>query len=202
MSGRVVHVAGTRSFAAEAVEYAEDAGYSVAALLEPRDPERVGTTVHGRPVMALDDPAPAGGLAIVGTGDVERGEVVGRLAAAGWEPASIVHPAAHVSASCSIGPGVLIAPGVVVGAHVRIGAHAVIGRGALIGHDTEIADLATLGPGANVAGNTRIGPGAFVAMGAVVRDHVSVGDGAMVAMGAVVTRDVGARARVRGLPAR
>ena len=39
-------------------------------------------------------------------------------------------------------------------------------------------------------------------MGAVVTDHVSIGERALVSAGAVVVRDVPAKTRVQGVPAR
>lgn len=202
MSGSVV-VAGTRSFAAEVVDFASDAGLTVTALLEPHDRERVGDTIHERPVLWLDD-GPAGGTdrVLVGTGDTDRRDVVARLAAAGFTPATLVHPRAHVALTATVGVGALVAPGVVVGARSSVGEHVVAGRGSLVGHHTSLGDYATLGPGANVAGNVEVGEAAFVAMAAVVRDHVTIGAGATVAMGAVVVSDVAAGAQVRGLPAR
>jgi sugar O-acyltransferase (sialic acid O-acetyltransferase NeuD family) len=202
MRGDVV-VAGTRSFAAEVIDFATDAGLTVTALLEPRDRERVGERIHERPVLWLDD-GPGSGVdrAIVGTGDTDRRDVVARLAAADFRPATLIHPRAHVAPSAVVEAGALVAPGVVVGAQSILGEHVVGGRGSLVGHHTTLAAFTTLGPGANVAGNVKVGEGAFVAMGAVVRDHVTVGDGATVAMGAVVVSDVAAGAQVRGLPAR
>ena len=199
MSGAPLHIAGTRTFAAEVLDFALDAGLEVAGLLEPYDRERVGTTIHDRPVAWLEETPP--GRALVGTGDNDRREIVRRLLDAGWEVTGLVHPRAHVAPSASVGASALLGPGVVVGARSEIGAYAVLGRGALVGHHTTIGEHATLGPGANVAGNVRVEPGVFVGMGALVRDHVSLGAGAVVAMGAVVVRDVPEDTEVRGVPA-
>lgn len=198
-----IWIAGTRSFAAEVAGYAREAGLELAGLLEPNDRDRIGGTVHGLPVAWLEDAgAEAGTPALVGTGDRDRREVAARLEAAGFRPATLVHPTAHVPARTEIGPGTIVAPGAVIGAEVRIGRQVVVGRGSLVGHHTHVGEFATLGPGANVAGNSRLGPDAFLGMGAVVRDHVTVGAGAVVAMGAVVIGDVEPSAEVRGLPAR
>jgi sugar O-acyltransferase (sialic acid O-acetyltransferase NeuD family) len=203
VSAREVHVAGTRTFAAEVVDFARDAGLDVAGLLEPTDRARVGQTIHGLPVAWLDDgPVRPGAIALLGTGETARRPLVERLRAAGWRPGALVHPRAHVAPSASVGEGSLIAPGVVIGACAGIGEHVVVGRGALVGHHTTIAEFATLGPGANVAGNVRVEADALIAMAAVVRDHVTVGASAVVAMGAVVVGDVSAGTEVRGVPAR
>lgn len=191
---------GTRSFAAEVVDFAAETGLVIAGLLEPFDRDRVGTTIHDLPVSWLEETGAA--RALVGTGERSRRLIVGRLRAAGWTIDGLVHPKAHIARSSTVGDGAIVAPGVVVGARARIGDHVVLGRGALVGHHTEIGSFATLNPGANVAGNVRIGKDAFVGMGAVVREDVTVGASAVVAAGAVVVGDVDDAAEVRGLPAR
>ncbi len=201
MNESEIFVAGTRTFAAEVVGYATEAGFRVVGLLEASQRERIGETIHELPVAWLEDVRPDGRPAVVGTGDSARREVVQRLTAGGWETVPLVHPRAHLPATTTVGVGAIVAPGVVVGAHSIIGEHVVVGRGCLVGHHTEIGAFATLGPGANVAGNVKIGTDVFVGMGAVVRDHVTVGAGAVIAMGAVVIGDVPADTTVRGVPA-
>jgi sugar O-acyltransferase (sialic acid O-acetyltransferase NeuD family) len=197
-----VYVAGTRTFAAEVIDFAQDAGLEVAGLLEPYDRDRVATTIHDRPVSWLDDgPSGDSRLVLVGTGEIARRKVVGSLLEAGWQIVTLVHPRAHVAPSAVVGQGVILSPGVVIGARSRVGDYAVLGRGALIGHHTELGPFCTLGPGANVAGNVHIEPDVFIGMGALVRDHVRVGASAVIAMGSVVVRDVSEKAAVRGLPA-
>jgi sugar O-acyltransferase (sialic acid O-acetyltransferase NeuD family) len=197
-----VYIAGTRTFAAEVVDFVRDAGLELTGLLEPYDRDRVGTTIHDQPVTWLEDtPRGDARLALVGTGEPARREIVDRLGRAGFQLATLVHPTAHVAPSATVGTGAMLGPGAVVGARSAIDDHAVLGRGALVGHHTEIGPFATLGPGANVAGNARVGPDAFIGMAAAVRDHVNVGAGAIVAMGAVVVADVPDRAQVRGVPA-
>jgi sugar O-acyltransferase (sialic acid O-acetyltransferase NeuD family) len=200
MTPRAIYVVGTRSFAAEVVDYASAAGFEVAGLLEPYDRDRVGTEAHGLSVTWLEDTGHV--AAAVGTGERDRRPVVERLEAAGIEPVTVVHPAAHVSPSARIREGCVVGPAAVVGAATELGRHVVVGRGALVGHHVVVGDYATLNPGANVGGNSTIGSGALVAIGAVVRDHVRVGASALVAAGAVVVGDVADGVEVRGLPAR
>jgi sugar O-acyltransferase (sialic acid O-acetyltransferase NeuD family) len=203
MTQRGVHVVGTRSFAAEVVDFARDAGVHVLGLIEAYDGAATGDVVHDLPVTRLDEvPAGEPRTAVIGTGETDRRELVDRMGAAGWHVIGLIHPRAHVAPSSAVDPTALIGPGVVVGARARIGAHTVLGRGALVGHHTEIGDFCTLGPGANVAGNVRVDDGTLIAMGAVVRDHVTVGAESVVAMGAVVVGDVPPAAEVRGVPAR
>ena len=198
--GRKIFVAGTGSFALEAVEYARETGLEVAGLVELVDPERVGTEIHGLPVVAVDA-CGAGDEVVVGAGGDRLGHWA-LLAEHGWAPTSVVHPAAHVSPSAVVAPGTVVAPGAVVGAASRIGPHALVGRGALVGHHARIGAGVTLNPGANVAGNTVVGDGAVVGMGALVSNGIEIGAGAVVAAGAVVVRPVEPRTRVQGVPAR
>jgi sugar O-acyltransferase (sialic acid O-acetyltransferase NeuD family) len=197
-----VYVAGIRSFAAEVIDYARDAGLSVAGLLAPAGDGSAHDPVHGLPVYGIDDDPGGSRRVIVGTGDPARREIVARLESAGWRPFTLVHPRAHLAPSARVGDGVLVAPGVIVGAYSTLGDHVVLGRGTLVGHHTDIGPFATLGPGANVAGNTRVGPDAFLGAGAVVRDHVTIGVSAVVGMGAVVVGDVAPETHARGVPAR
>lgn len=200
MSAGRLYVVGTRSFAAEIAEFAEDGGFDVVGLLEPYEEERAGSEIHGLPVSWLEATEPTFPVAIA-TGERSRREIVARVVEAGFELATLVHPRAHVSRRATIGSGTVIAPGVVVGAHARIGENVLLARGVLVGHHTTIGPFATLNPGANVAGNVDVGADAFLAMGAVVRDHVRIGPAAVVAAGAVVVRDVPAGLEVRGVPA-
>ena len=183
-----LYVVGTRSFAAEVAEYASDTGLRVAGLLEPFDRGQVGTTIHDLPVTWLED-TPAG-RALVATGEPSRRLIVGRLRAAGWTIAGLIHPRAHLARSTHVGEGTIVAPGAVLGARTWIAEHVLIGRGALVGQQTQVGAFATLDPGANVGGNVRIGDDASVRMGAVVRDHVVIGASAVIGAGAVVSRDV------------
>jgi sugar O-acyltransferase (sialic acid O-acetyltransferase NeuD family) len=192
-----LHIAGTGSFALEVVEYALDAGWRVAGLIELMDDERVGTVIHGLAVRDATTP----GIAVIGAGG-DRRAMWAPLAEHGWQAATVRHPAAHVSPSARLAPGCVIAPGAVVGAASHLGEHVLIGRGALVGHHTTLADGVVLNPGANVAGHVEIGAGATIGMGATVADHITIGEGAVVAAGAVVVRDVHARSRVQGVPAR
>jgi sugar O-acyltransferase (sialic acid O-acetyltransferase NeuD family) len=197
-----VRIVGTRTFAGEIADFARDAGLRVASLLEPFDASRVGSTIHGLPVTALEDGPGGADAVLIGTGEPHRREIVERVERAGWRPVSLVHPHAHLAPSAEVGDGAVIGPGVIVGAFSTIGAHSVLGRGVLVGHHSEIGSFCTLGPGANVAGNTRVESDAFLGMASVIRDHLTIGAGAVVAMGAVVVRDVAAGSEVRGLPAR
>jgi sugar O-acyltransferase (sialic acid O-acetyltransferase NeuD family) len=193
-----LYVVGTGSFALEVVEYARASGREVSGLVELVDSTRVGSDVHGLPVVA---PNAGPGMAVLGLGG-DRLELWSLLAEHGWQAATIVHPAAQVSASARLAEGCLVGPAAVVGAAAELSPHSLVARGALVGHHTRIGAGSVLNPGANVGGNACIGDGAVVGMGAIVVNGVEVGAGAVVAAGAVVVRPVAPATRVQGIPAR
>jgi sugar O-acyltransferase (sialic acid O-acetyltransferase NeuD family) len=195
---RELHIAGTGSFALEVVEYARADGYEVIGLLELVDAARVGSEVHGLPVLVPEDTTGTAAIGLAGN----RLELWARLVEHGWRPARIVHPAAHVSPSAEVGDGAVVGPAAVIGAAAQLGQHALVARGALVGHHTSIGAGAVLNPGANIGGNARIGDGGVIGMGATVVNGVEVGAGAVVAAGAVVVRPVEPETRVQGVPAR
>lgn len=194
-----IYVAGTGSFALEIAEYAADAGFAVAGLVELVDDARVGSEIHGLAVVSAE--AGEERRAVVGVGG-DRLAYAEALEEAGWKTAAIVHPSAHVSRSARVGAGSIVGPMAVVGAAGELGRHVLVGRGALVGHHTRIDAGATINPGANIAGNAVVGAGAIVGMGAQVSNGIEVGAGSVVAAGAVVVRPVAAATRVQGVPAR
>ena len=148
---RELHIAGTGSFALEVVEYAREAGFSVAGLVELVDEQRIGTEIHGLPVVASEN---GGGAAIVIALGGDRLSHWAQLSSCDWSPVAVVHPRAQVSSSAVVGPGAVVGPLSVLGAAAELGAHVLVGRGALVGHHTVVEAGATLNPGANVAGNS------------------------------------------------
>ena len=196
---RSLHIAGTGSFAAEIAGWIAEAGIEVDGLIELQDRGRVGSSVHGLPVVALEGPPPDG-TAILGLGG-DRRENWGLLAGEGWLPGGVIHPRAHVAATADVAPSATVGPLAVIGARTSVGDHAILSRGALVGHHVRIGEFATLNPGVNLGGNSEVGAGAFLGMGSVIVNGTSVGAGAIVAAGAVTIRDVAAEARVQGVPA-
>jgi UDP-perosamine 4-acetyltransferase len=196
-----IHIAGTGSFALEVAEYAQAAGFRVSGLIELVDPSRIGRRIHDLDVVAVDDDQRADSTVVIGLGGNRLGHWA-VLSEHGWAPATIVHPAAHISPSAVVAEGAVVGPGAIVGAGSSLGPHAFLGRGALVGHHVRIEAGATLNPGANVAGNGVVGEGAMIGMGAIVSNGITIGSGAVVAAGSVVVRPVGAETRVQGVPAR
>jgi sugar O-acyltransferase (sialic acid O-acetyltransferase NeuD family) len=198
-------ICGTRSFAEEVADLAEDApGLELAGFVENWERERASRPLLGKPVHWVDDIA---GLAashrfLCALVTTQRIRFTAQMEGLGFSPATLLHPAAHVSSRATLEAGVIASPGVVVGAHARVDGHTILNRGVLVGHHTQIGDHASLLPGVNVAGNCDVGAGTFLGMGALVLNDLTIGEGAVIAAGSIVTRDVPTRTKVMGAPAR
>jgi sugar O-acyltransferase (sialic acid O-acetyltransferase NeuD family) len=202
VADRELYVVGAGWFAAEVAGWAEEAGWAVLGLVEMLDPARVGSR-HGGYLVVDASSLPSGARVVVAGGrDNMRREGWALVEPQGCVPATVVHPTAHLAASVTLGPGVIVAPAAVIGAGTQVGEHTLVARGALVGHHVTIGPFVRLQPGANVAGHVEFGADVTMGMAAAVIDHVSVGEEAVVAAGAVVVRDVPARTRVQGVPAR
>jgi acetyltransferase EpsM len=197
-------VLGTRAFAVETADIAEESGFQVAGFVENLDPERCRQTLEGLPVYWIDalEKLARTHVGVCALGTTKRSLFVEQAAERGLGFATVVHPSARVSSKSAIAEGIVVSAGAIVGARTEIGRHVIVNRGCLIGHHVIIGQYASIMSGANIAGSCRIGEKTYVGMGAVVVDHVSIGAGSIVGAGAVVTEDVPDRVQVVGVPAR
>jgi sugar O-acyltransferase (sialic acid O-acetyltransferase NeuD family) len=197
-------ILGTRSFAEEVAELAEQCGHEVAAFVENWERERCSQRLLDRDVVWIDDSDALARdhAALCALGTTRRRGFVEQATAHGFSFATLVHPSAVVAPSAELGAGTIVGAGAVIGGQTRIGAHVIVNRGVLVGHHTRVGDYVTISPGANVAGCVSIGEQTYIGMAAVVLDHRAVGAGSVVGAGALVTRDVADRTLVQGLPAR
>ena len=115
---------------------------------------------------------------------------------------AVIDPHAVIAATTRVGDGSFVNAGCIIGAETSISSHVLINRAASVGHHVAIADVVSIGPGAIVGGLAALGTGCLIGAGAVVLPQVNVGPFAVVGAGAVVTRDVPARSKVMGNPAR
>jgi sugar O-acyltransferase (sialic acid O-acetyltransferase NeuD family) len=174
------------------------------------DQKQVGQTLNSIPVRSLNQLAAecpgAGFVAAVGTPGT-REQLAQKAVAAGFQPATIIHPRTEMSRFVEIGEGSVVCAGCILTTNIRLGKHVQINLDCTIGHDVVLSDFATLAPGVHVSGNVAIGRGAYIGTGAVIINGSSgaslvLGDGCVVGAGACVTRSVPERTTVVGIPAK
>lgn len=122
--------------------------------------------------------------------------------AAGWRPASLVHPSVILADDARIGAGTYIAPGCVVCPGAQVGNHVIINTHVSVGHDSVLEDYAQICPGARISGGCRIGKQAFLGSNASLTPGVAVGCGAVVGANSHAVRTVPPAVTVVGCPAR
>jgi len=103
-----------------------------------------------------------------------RQRVSDRIAAAGYESPSLVHPRALVGRDSHVGAGTMIMAGAIVDCRVDIGLHVVLWPGAVVAHDSVLDGNTFLSPNSTVCGCCRIAANCFVGAAAVVVDHATV----------------------------
>lgn len=132
----------------------------------------------------------------------ERRTVIEGLNVPAERFATVVHPAAHVSPLARIGHNVLIMAGVVITSNAVIGNHVCILPNTVVHHDVFIGDWTLVGSNVTLAGSSRIGSGCYLGSGTRIMNGIRIGEGALTGLGSNVIRDVAARDRVAGNPAR
>jgi sugar O-acyltransferase (sialic acid O-acetyltransferase NeuD family) len=160
--------------------------------------DRLGTTVLGGLDWLVSHPC---NYALgIGT-SAARSRIAARLDAAGSEPATIVHPSAHIGSDVHLGAGVVIYDRSTVTTNVSIGAHTHLNVGCAVQHDSVVGDFVQFSPGVFVNGDCTVGDRVFLGTGAVITRGNAVGDDAVVGAGAVVLSAVAPGTRVLGVPA-
>jgi sugar O-acyltransferase (sialic acid O-acetyltransferase NeuD family) len=199
-----VAVLGAGGFAAEIVEAAELAGWTISGLYDDDD------TANGRIIMgrrcfgtSLDfEQGPKGFYVFaIGTNKVRK-QLAVRLEAAGHAAIALVDPRANVSRSAEIGPGAYVGAGAFVGPQVKVGRHVIVNLGSSVAHDAVLGDWSQVCPGARVSGFGVLGEGAFMGSNAVLGPHGVMGAWARLGAASFASRAVTAGSLAVGVPAR
>jgi carbonic anhydrase/acetyltransferase-like protein (isoleucine patch superfamily) len=112
---------------------------------------------------------------------------------AGWEPVSVIHPAANVSRSAKIGPGCFVAAGCAISVNAELGAHCLVHFNSSIGHDAVLGDYCSVLPGARISGQVRLDEGVLIGSNAFVFQNVHIGAYSQVDALTYVREDLAAR---------
>jgi sugar O-acyltransferase (sialic acid O-acetyltransferase NeuD family) len=170
---------------------------------EPRSTKLLGVDVIDESETAIEQAIEAGQWFFVAIGEnAVRGRVSHALAARGAKFATVIAASAYVSRSATVGPGTVIMPNAAIGAATTIGSGCIINTSASIDHDGQIESFAHIAPGTHIAGNVRVGAGAMLGIGCSVIPGIEIGEWAMVGAGSTLIRNIPARSKWVGSPAR
>lgn len=173
------------------------------------NPERIGTLVHGLPILGdiawlasrPRESRPLGVLVGVGNTAAKR-SIVERLIVANVVWPTLIHQTAIIGEAVQIGAGSIICPGVTISTDIVLGSFCTVDRHATIGHDVVIGDYVTLAPCVCLSGNVTIETGAQIYTSATVIPGMTVGEWTVVGAGATVTKDLPGHCVAVGTPAR
>ena len=207
-----VIVIGSGGHAAVVADALLAAGRQVLGYTDP-DSSRHGRLICGLPVLGGDDVllqhAPdrvqlANGVGGAGHGSTlgARGRVQQRLAARGWQFASVRHPSAVVSPWASVADGTQLMARAVVQPGATLAAGCIVNTAAVVEHDCRIAEHVHVACGAVVCGDVGIGADSHVGAGATLKQGITLGARCVVGAGAVVLRSFPDDSRLVGVPAR
>jgi sugar O-acyltransferase (sialic acid O-acetyltransferase NeuD family) len=133
--------------------------------------------------------------------------VMDKVADAGFETETIIHPNVEYSQWIDIGAGTVICAGSILTTNITIGKHAQINLDCTVGHDVIMGDFTTFAPGVHVSGWVHFGKRVYVGTGAVIingtqENPLVIGDDAIIGAGACVTKSVESGTTVVGVPAK
>lgn len=126
--------------------------------------------------------------------------VAKKLLSKGAEFITVIHPSAEIADYVKIGKGCILYPHAGIGNNCNIGNFVTLSG--TIAHDSVLHDFVSLSGGACTMGHVSVGEGAFLGAKSVVAPNIIIGEESFVGIGSVVIRNVKAKTKVFGNPAR
>lgn len=140
---------------------------------------------------------------IVALGDNRlRSDLTAEFREAGFNPVTLVHPAAVVAESARIEMGSVVFAQAVVQPGARVGRAVIVNTAATVDHDCIIGNGVHLSPGVHLGGEVRVGDYSWLGVGAVTVNRVSIGQDVTVGAGSCVIGDLSDKVTAVGVPAR
>jgi sugar O-acyltransferase (sialic acid O-acetyltransferase NeuD family) len=125
-----------------------------------------------------------------------------RLESRGLTPLTFTHPTAYIEPSATLGPGTQVMAHAYVGVGVRTGRQCILNTNSSVDHEDILEDGVEIAPGATLCGLVHMGAGSWACAGSTVLPRLKIGEDAIIGAGAVVLRDIPAKSKVVGVPAR
>lgn len=121
---------------------------------------------------------------------ITKALLYGKVKAAGYKLANVIHPSAWVSPSATLGEGIIVRMGALINADAVVEDNVAFFEHAGIGHDTVVRKNAHISGNVAIGGNCEIGEETYIAMGVPVKQGCKIGARTIVGLGAVVLRDI------------
>lgn len=174
-------------------------------------PEKIGTTIHGVPILDTDDKLKEyynkgiqNAFVTIGSiGETVVREKLVRLAAdIGFVFPNIIDPSAIVSSHAQIGEGIFIGKGAIINTNAFIGNHSIVNTGSIIEHDCVIGQFVHLAPGSTFSGGVNVGDYTHIGTNSTVIQEISIGTRTLIGAGSVVIKNIGDHKKAYGNPSK
>lgn len=122
--------------------------------------------------------------------------------AAGWNMATVIHPAATISRDATVGSGTVVMAGAVINIGARIGNCCIINTRASVDHDCQLGNAVHLSPGSTLSGTVTVGDCTWLGSGATVGNNLQIGSDSIIGAGATVVSNIADNTLAVGTPAK
>lgn len=177
------------------------------------DPNKIGTTILGSPVLKADSETlrqlkaegATHGIVAIGKGSL-REKYSRCFEDIEYKIASAIHPSSQISPGVKLGKGLIILACVNLFFNPIIGDYVYMANNVTVSHDNVIENNVDLCTGCIIGARIHVKQDVFVGVGASVvhpdTGPIILGEGAVIGAGALVLEDVPPRAVVVGVPAK